>query len=56
MTGVAEAGNDEFTDQGQMAGEKEGSDIHPSDSEVPKDEIYMCVCVCKLNLKVANSK
>ncbi|XP_016431403.1 heterogeneous nuclear ribonucleoprotein U-like protein 1 isoform X3 [Sinocyclocheilus rhinocerous] len=36
--GVAEAGNDEFSDQGQMAGEKEGSDIHPSVSEVPKDE------------------
>uniref|UniRef100_A0A671RPM3 Heterogeneous nuclear ribonucleoprotein U-like protein 1 n=1 Tax=Sinocyclocheilus anshuiensis TaxID=1608454 RepID=A0A671RPM3_9TELE len=37
-TCVAEAGNDEFSDQGQMAGEKEGSDIHPSVSEVPKDE------------------
>uniref|UniRef100_A0A672SUW2 Heteroous nuclear ribonucleoprotein U like 1 n=1 Tax=Sinocyclocheilus grahami TaxID=75366 RepID=A0A672SUW2_SINGR len=34
----SQAGNDEFSDQGQMAGEKEGSDIHPSVSEVPKDE------------------
>lgn len=38
MTGVAEAGNDECSDQGQMAGEKEGSDMDRSVSEVPKDE------------------
>ncbi|RXN02909.1 heterogeneous nuclear ribonucleo U 1 [Labeo rohita] len=36
--GVAEAGNDECSDQGQMAGEKEGSDMDRSVSEVPKDE------------------
>lgn len=38
MTGVAEAGNDECSDQGQMAAEKKGSDIDPSVSEVSKDE------------------
>uniref|UniRef100_A0A8C1T3J9 Uncharacterized protein n=1 Tax=Cyprinus carpio TaxID=7962 RepID=A0A8C1T3J9_CYPCA len=37
-TGVAEAGNAESSDQGQMAAEKEGSYIDPSVSEVSKDE------------------
>ncbi|XP_059362273.1 heterogeneous nuclear ribonucleoprotein U-like protein 1 isoform X3 [Carassius carassius] len=35
---VAEAGNAEGSDQGQMAAEKEGSYIDPSASEVSKDE------------------
>lgn len=38
VTGVAEAGNAESSDQGQMAAEKEGSYIDPSVSEVSKDE------------------
>lgn len=38
MTGVAEAGNDEQSDQGQMAGEKEGSGMDTGFPEVPNDE------------------
>lgn len=38
VTGVAEAGKDECSDQGQMAAEKKGSDIDPSVSGVSKDE------------------
>lgn len=46
MTGVAEAGNDERSDPGQMDAEKQGSDSDPK-SEIVEEQQATVETICK---------